>query len=286
MRRWVIILLLGILSIPIVQDVHASLYSHQISSSGTIDYPGAPTLKFRTDFSDLEIIGSPRPNSFQYVNGTPFPMRQNLNYRDGTARCEIIDDPTAIGGKSFFMEVFEGQPTNARFEINWYLRDLGITDEFYIDVRMRLPDGYHLEAPWDNPTWWGWHEIMNPVDEWTEDNPDVYKMHLQIRQTEQGYVLALTLKTEQTRTVYYEGEVPFVPPAGWFHMKVYVKRHPTDGIVKVWIDGALMFDVPHVRTMDREDFYADVAKLYGGDILPAKQLWVNTVEIYDGLPPS
>ena len=278
--------MLGILPIPIVEFVDASLYSHQISSFGTIDYPEAPTLKFRTDFSDLKIIGSPRPNRFQYVNGTPFPMRQNLNYALNTARMAIIDDPTATGGKSFLMEVFEGQPTNARFEINWFLRDLGITDEFYIDVRMKLPDGYHLEAPWDNPTWWGWHEIMNPVAEWTADNPDPYLMHVIIEQRETGHVLALTLRAEVTRTVYYQGRVPFVPPVGWFHMKAYVKRHPTDGIVKVWINDALMFDVSHVRTMDREDFFAGVAKLYGGDILPAKQLWVDTVEIYGGLPAS
>lgn len=277
---------LSIFSILISQSAYASSYSHQISSFGTIDYPRAPTLKFRTDFSDLEIIGSPRPNRFQYVNGTPFPMRQHLNYEVGKARCEIIDDPTAIGGKSFFMEVFEGQPSHTRFEINWYLRDLGITDEFYIDVQLKLPLGYHLEAPSDYPTWNGWHEIMNPVDEWTYDNPDVYMMHLGIVHRQTGHVLRLTLRTEQTRTVYYQGEVPFVPPSGWFHMKAYVKRHPTDGIVKVWINDALMFDVSHVRTMDREDFYAEVAKLYGGDILPAKQLWVNTVEIYGGLPPS
>jgi len=248
------------------------------TSTPTATPDPTPKLKFRTDFTDLKIVG----HQLQYKDGSPFPMRQNLNYEDGTATCAIVDDPTATGGKSFFMKVFKGLPKSTRFEVNWCLGDLGLTNEFFIDVRLKLLPDYHLEP--SGSSWCGHHEITNPTTEWASDNPAPYMTHLMYEECpagEKGF--ELLINHEGTGKVYYDGYVPMAIPKGvWFHLKTYVKRHRTEGIIKIWINNTLLFNVSNVCTKDREDFYSEVAKLYDGEILPEKQLWVDTIEIYEG----
>lgn len=246
-----------------------------IPISGAIKYAKP---KFRTDFSDLVV----EEHSLKYKDGSPFPMRQNLNYEDGTATCEIVDDPSATGGKSFFMWVYKGQPTSTRFEINWHINDLGIVDEYFVVVRLKLREDYYLEPPLDeNPdAWCGVHEILNPFSEWSANNLNPLMSYLWYYECiggDQGFVFQI----DNATAIYHRSDVPTPIVKGeWFYLKTYVKRHRTDGVVKIWMDNTLLLDVSGVRTMELDDFYCIVAKLYDGRILPEKQLWVDTVEIY------
>jgi hypothetical protein len=280
--------LLSILSIPIVQYARGSLSTaHTISSYGAIDYSSAHSgsLLFKMNFQDVVIIDG---HQLGYANGTSLPLENQLNYADGTATCNIINDPTANSGKSLHALVYAGQGDGTRWELIFWPEDLpGITDEIYTVTRMRFPDGYHLAPPSDHPTWQGWHEIGNVWEEWAGDNPSPYMMHTQYGQTEDrtGYLFVLEGEEDDRAVTYFNRQVPTTLPTGWFTVKTYVKLHPTDGIVRIWINDVLMFDISGVKTYGGwPGGYCEVAKLYGGNILPSKELWVDSVEIHKGIP--
>jgi len=257
--------------------------SQNIPSSGVISTV-VSTLKFRTDFSDVVSIEY-RGLIFRGVS-----FRNVVNYEEGTARIEVVEDTSAQGGVSFYMEVFKGQPTHKRCDMNWYIRDLGVNQEFYIDSRLKLRADYDLAPPHDFPTWGPWHEIMDLFSEWTSAEPENYLyMPLILGKGPNGFKFSLSLRKGGTDpyTLWSQSALVDVPRGEWFHLRFYIRRDRTNGVVKVWLNGQLMFDVSGVQTMGKSDeFFTTPAKLYGGEILPEKVLWVDSVEVHDGLPSS
>jgi hypothetical protein len=76
----------------------------------------------------------------------------------------------------------------------------------------------------------------------------------------------------------YAGNVS-VPLDRWFELDIYVLRHPVRGQIKVWLDGALIFDLQNVRTKNDTDRW--FTKLADVDSEPAPfELWVDDVEIW------
>jgi hypothetical protein len=67
----------------------------------------------------------------------------------------------------------------------------------------------------------------------------------------------------------------------WFKYEFYVVLHPTDGILKVWIDGRLLADVSGLKTTGYvgQSMLATIAKIYSSGALSYK-LWVDDLEIY------
>jgi hypothetical protein len=75
------------------------------------------------------------------------------------------------------------------------------------------------------------------------------------------------------------GEDTPVPLDRWFELEVYVLRDPTEGAVKVWLDGEMIFDVENIRTKNDTDTW--FTKLADVDAQPAPfELWVDDVEIW------
>jgi hypothetical protein len=75
------------------------------------------------------------------------------------------------------------------------------------------------------------------------------------------------------------GEDTPVPLDRWFELEVYVLRDPTEGTVKVWLDGEMIFDVENIRTKNDTDTW--FTKLADVDAQPAPfELWVDDVEIW------
>lgn len=241
---------------------------------------------FKTDFSDVKLSADKR--KLEYLDGSPIPLVHSFNYTEGMADCKIIDSQEAIGGKAFEMSVLQADNINPheRFELNVRITDLDeITDEFYTDVRIRLPYGYALTGHPMYPTWTGWHEIANALSEWRADNPDNLKHHLGIEGDNVGnYMLSCTLR-KQGGIEYFRKRIPWVPiDTRAFHLKTYVKLHPSAGIIQTWIDDTLFFDLHNVPTLDEAYQFTALAKLYGGTILPEKKLWVDSITIHDTTP--
>lgn len=69
-----------------------------------------------------------------------------------------------------------------------------------------------------------------------------------------------------------------VPIGKWFHLEIYVKRHPTDGIVQVWLDGCQIFDIKGVRTKGPGSKW--FTKIADYDGTKPGHLWVDDVEVY------
>jgi hypothetical protein len=78
----------------------------------------------------------------------------------------------------------------------------------------------------------------------------------------------------------------YLPPVGrWFKFEFYVYMHPTQGKLKVWIDGNAMCDISNLKTVNTvgQSMLATIAKIYGGDGTTTLRLFVDDLAIY-GLP--
>jgi len=265
--------------------------SQIITSSGLIVTPPiSQNLLFQTDFSDITLgtDSNGRPNHFVYTDGSAFPFSSHVNYQTSSARVAIVNDASAMGGKVLELEVYPGMPTRDRCDVNLWIQDLGITDEFYVDSRLKLRSDYDLEPPHDYPIWSPWHEIIDVFSEWKASSY-YYYMPLHVGMSGDNFTFALSLRYAHAdlgtlETIWIESKTVQLPRGEFFHLRYYILRHPTNGAVKVWIDNTLVFDISGVPTMLNEDFFTTVEKVYGGEVLPEKKIWCDQIRIYDGVP--
>ncbi len=250
-------------------------------------------LKFETDFSDLTLgtDSNGRPSYFLYADGSTLPFRSHINYQTSSARTAIVDDIEAVGGKALELEVFQGQGTRERCDVNIYVSDLeGINDEFYVDAQLKLRSDYDMATPHDNPTWAPWHEIIDLTSEWKAHSECYYiPLHIGKRNADGSFSAALSVRhahadTGPIDTIWVESKNVILPRGDFFHLCYYVLRHPTNGTIKVWINDTLVFDVSGKPTMLNDVFFTTPAKVYGGEILPEKKLWISHLTIHDSIP--
>ena len=76
-----------------------------------------------------------------------------------------------------------------------------------------------------------------------------------------------------------------VPKNQWFKVGVYVERHPTNGVFRMWIDGVQIFNFQSVQTkVLLDEHYVDVFKMYGEFGIYPVERWRDDLEIWDSLP--
>lgn len=85
-------------------------------------------------------------------------------------------------------------------------------------------------------------------------------------------------------------DVP-IPKGRWFKLEEYIERHPTDGVVKVWVDGQLIFDLSGVMT--KTPWGEPLVGNMVGKVMVGSEdygytypyyHWIDDLEIWDGIP--
>jgi hypothetical protein len=159
-----------------------------------------------------------------------------------------------------------------------------VGQELFVSVWLYLPADWGLHMPFDN-----WYEIADaysapPYNQYAAfhiDQPDgskdVFNLLLVGRENQDPSVLH----------VYMQDSNYPLPRGRWFNLQYYVFRDATNGIIRIWIDGTLLFDSNNTPTKDPSvtEWFTIPAKIYydGGDTYSPYRIWVDDLEIQDGL---
>jgi hypothetical protein len=174
-----------------------------------------------------------------------------------------------------------------RSMFNIYLQNLIQGDELFVSVWLYLPPDWQLHLP-SGYTYRNWYEIADPYF----TGPPAYQPYsaITIYQKDsavQVFDLAFELR-DASGAFHTLKQIPDYPvPRGrWFNLQYYVYRHETNGIVRAWIDGALLFDGRNIPTKNASilEWKTIPAKIYydTNDRFSPYRIWVDDLEIYEG----
>lgn len=205
------------------------------------------------------------------------------------ARFWVEEGFAHSGSRCIGMELFD--ITKARrneFTLS-NLKDLGLDDEYGMSIWMLVLPDWMLHAP--DPAWQRWYDIYTPLA--SDKNPLGHytpKLECMITQPTLNvptFNLLLSHRSYNDTHTFPQSISPFPLPRGrWFNVRGWLRRHKTDGAVKVWFGRNLVFDVAGIET--RWDGYeVCMAKIYHAlKDFTTHRLWVDDLEIYDGIPPT
>lgn len=208
---------------------------------------------------------------------------------DGVGGAEMfVDEEFAhSGSKSIGLSWFDHDKSH-RAEFDLMDMDEVVGDELSISVWLYFPEDYNQNVPGID---WNWHEFFVI---YSHDNPGAPRPYLRLIVsqpdiTKKEFKLSLGGRAEYINGsdgYLYAEENNFPFPIGeWFNLHYYLYRHPTDGIVKIWFDGDLVFNEQFVRTKEEEDYgyKITIGKLYFEPSEPnAQHLWVDDLQVYKG----
>lgn len=107
---------------------------------------------------------------------------------------------------------------------------------------------------------------------------------IQIRQEPQ-FKLAVNYRGVDQVESFLDTHVDFPLPRGrWFNVQWYVFRHPTDGILKIWVDGMLVTNRSGLQTKgSTEEWFTTVAKIYynPNSKYSRFKIWADDLEIWN-----
>jgi hypothetical protein len=157
-------------------------------------------------------------------------------------------------------------------------------DRVFVSEWLLLPSGWKLHT--SN----AWYLLAAPFG--TEGLPYLPYAAIHIGQSDPNVEdFFLTLEIKDINGVNHNYGVIWhypLPRGRWFNLQFYLYRHLTDGIVKVWIDGQLLFDAENVTTKHPTilSWYTSLARIYydESDIFSPYRIWVDDLEIYNTEP--
>jgi len=176
-----------------------------------------------------------------------------------------------------------------RNEFNIIIRPSNLEDlignELFVSVWLYLPADWRLHSAYD------WYELANPFFTGGPTYLPYAALHiLQPDITTDVFNLDFDVR-DISGTIRTLGQIVNYPlPRGrWFNLEYFVFRHPTEGIVRVWIDGTLLFNVNHLSTEDPSitSWFTTPAKIYydPSDKFSPYRIWVDDLAIYNILVP-
>jgi hypothetical protein len=161
-----------------------------------------------------------------------------------------------------------------------------VGDELFISVWLYLPAGWKLQPPNGD-----WYEIVNPYC--TDVPSNLPCTAIQIFQTSPTPTFDMDLMQRDTsdNLTHLQNVANYPLPLGrWFNVQYYVYRNISNGAIKVWIDGALLYNVTGISTKNPSiaQWFTTPAKIYYGksDTFSPYRMWVDDLEIYNTLPPA
>jgi MYXO-CTERM domain-containing protein len=188
---------------------------------------------------------------------------------------------TLPGAQEFRLEVFDiTQSRRAEFDI---FPDALVDDEFFASVWLYLPENWSLNVPGID---WNWYELANPFSSGGAPYSAIHIVQPDI--DEAVFDLSIDFRDDSGVMRVLDRVDDFPLPRGrWLNVAWYVYRSATDGQQRVWLDGVLVSYQRGFNTInpDSDSFYTIIAKIYHetGDTVP-HQLWVDDLELYEGLP--
>jgi len=169
----------------------------------------------------------------------------------------------------------------SEFEIT-NLEDL-VGDEVSVSVWL------YLSADWQLHLSWNWYAIADPFFTAGPSFRPYAAIH--IRQpdiTKDIFNLELNVRDTSNALNNYGNIRNYPLPRGrWFNLQYYVYHHETNGIVKVWIDGTLLFDVRNISTKNPStaEWFTTIAKIYYEselDSFSPYRIWADDLEVCKG----
>jgi hypothetical protein len=324
-RNFGIVLLLSLsllFAIPILESVSAAgSIPTSILSQGLIVYNGIPNgLVYSTGFetayklSSTSLYLDPDPvynySPDNYINtagtGSIFWVEgyetttPGFVHRPGSTRClasKIVANPSSTRRAQLDLYLMQGpgignDPTRPNI--------MGTSNEFYFQEWMFISSDFALtQTPTAN--WYGLWQI-------TDARPGNYVPFylFDVYQLAPGdFRVSMTYRDQNFQTypaIPYVGNqaeniIDHYPlPLGvWFKWGVYMYRHETDGIIKVWINDNLIMDLHRTETLPLPTKYIDSInptgayyfnplKNYGGGNPVDVTVWIDDLEIWEGMP--
>jgi hypothetical protein len=244
-----------------------------------------PIMVFRIDFENVS------KRDANHLNMGIDNWFEFGGYGGATMWLEGLDRNTPgitchSGGRCVGMEVTDiTKSRRNEFEI-LNPQKLGITNEYFVSVWLYLPADWRMHLPKGQFNWW---EIANPSA--TEGVPWAPYTAIWINQadsTNDNFGLEFGGRDAANKFQSYKKISDYALPRGrWFNLQYYVFRHPTNGIVKVWIDGTLLWNASNIPTMNASvPPHITVAKIYydTSDTYSPYRLWVDDLQIYSSMP--
>jgi hypothetical protein len=250
--------------------------------------PGG-SLVFSTDFENVTKLNANQlnmgaiPNYFEFQGyGGAAIWMEGLNRETPGITCHS-------GSRCVGMELTDISRSR-RNEFNIMNLTKVVGNELFVSVWLYLPANWTLHSPTNL-----WYEIMNPF--FTDKPSYLPYAAFHIYQSSINHVaisdftaaLDVTDISGIQHNYAHVNDYP-LPIGRWFNLEYYVYRHQTDGIVQVWIDGSLLFNVGNISTENPsvQEWYTTVAKIYYStdDHFSPYRIWVDDLEIYSGHPVS
>jgi hypothetical protein len=238
--------------------------------------PTAPV--YSTDFEDVTMrdanhLNMGIDNSFEFGGAGGATMwLEGLDRKTPGVNCHS-------GSRCVGMELTDiTKSRRNEFEI-LNLQNLGITNEYFVSVWLYLPADWRLHSPVEN-----WYEIVNPYF----SGPPTYLPYSAITIGQETTAQVFDLRTDYRDLSgamhTWDTYTNFSLPRGrWFQVQYYVRRSSTDGILRIWFDGALVTNRSGLLTKGpNEDWFTTPAKIYYGtnDTFSPYQIWVDDLQIY------
>lgn len=166
-----------------------------------------------------------------------------------------------------------------------------VGNELFVSVWMYLPADWRLHTP-DN-----WYELVNPFFTEAPSYLPYGAVHiLQPDITRDIFTLSFDMRDVSGNLVTLKLIPNYALPRGrWFNLQYYVYRDATNGILRIWIDGALLLDANKIQTKNPSvaGWFTTVGKIYydTSDTFSPYRLWVDDLAIYNtqsalGTPPA
>ena len=238
-------------------------------------------LVYYTDFEDAEKVDDRHLNLpvNHYFNFAGRLQNKTWAWGEDGARFWVEDSFAYSGNKCIGMELFD--ITKAlRNEFIIYDAHKQLGEEIFVSVWLYLPSDWMLYSPTLR-----WYEIQNPF---IENNPPnwVPKLHFHVSQTTLGeptfnvYLMSRD-KDNNISMLSHNSNFP-LPRGRWFQVSYYLLRHPSEGVIKIWMDGELVCDKSDVVTKEVTDDYSIVvAKIYHEtDDTTTHRIYVDDLELW------
>jgi hypothetical protein len=251
-------------------------------NGGPSTFNAAVIPVFSTDFENVTKLNDNQLNMgisnwFEFTGSGGASM-----WMEGLDR-HTIDITCHSGSRCVGLEVTNvGKSQRSQFAIE-HLENL-VGNELFVSVWLYLPADWRLHAPND------WYELVNPFYTDAPSYLPYAAVHIfQPDLTKRIFNIALDVR-DISRVLHTYAQINNYPlPVGrWFNLQYYVYHDATNGIVKVWIDGSMLWDIENLPTENSSNpqWFTTVAKIYynTNDTYSPYRVWADDLQIYGQNP--
>lgn len=286
MRKFQIVVILACTIVMLSGVAHSSPLQNQNSptqpSESSITQTSASASP-TTSICNVDFENSTKIDNVQ-LDLSPCPIGNSFSLDPGGARMWIETGLSHSGSKSVGMEVSD-QAKSRRNEFNFFDMQNVVGDKLSVSEWLYLPADFGAQP---SGVGWNWFELVVFFSEEPANAPYMTLTLYQFDTGKQAFDLAINewdVNNVKHVHAYYKNYP--LPLGRWFNVQFYLFRHPTNGILMVWLDGHVLCDESGLTTKVAESYFTSVAKIYTveGDKSP-RRIWVDDLQIYKGeVPP-